>query len=524
MSDKNTTELRLTQNHPVAELLSPALLFLLALSVRLLVVARWHFDGLYGQDSFVYFQQAVAIAENLPRGQLPPAGFFWPDGYPLLVALFFRLLGQSAPVAQLVGLLCGAALAPLAYALAGALFPQTGRRAGVVAGLIFATAGQVILSSVVIMADIPALFWAMLAAWLLTHTWHRPPAGRRSVWLLGVGIALALAIISRWIYALLLPAFAVYLLYQMRQHRDGWWMLLLPAVGGAVIFLPQLWLSLHHPEGLLHDWLLGWRPGNAFQRQFENVDGYFFYRLPVGLFYAQPAGHPAYLFPLLGLTALLGIYRLLARRAWLPVILLLGWSGPVYLFLAGIPYENFRFGLTLYPPLALLAGYGVSELWERARWRRFIQAATLLSLAGMLAWAFPVLDEFLTAQNNSKAIVHRVDEIVPPDATLLAFGLTLTLQHYTSRHTLELYVLDPVALDALTRREPNLYLLVDPINIERQWLGRPPERNYRWLREHATLTPIGTFSPYQLYRVQRSDVIQQERGAFDAHRPDPPRF
>ena len=39
-----------------------------------------------------------------------------------------------------------------------------------------------------------------------------------------------------------------------------------------------------------------------------------------------------------------------ARKDWGPLILLLGWGGLVYLFLAGIPFQNFRFGLTLYPP------------------------------------------------------------------------------------------------------------------------------------------------------------------------------
>ena len=55
-------------------------LFLLALLIRLAVIVHWRFDGLYGQDAFAYFQQAVAIAERLPHGPLPSTGFFWPEG------------------------------------------------------------------------------------------------------------------------------------------------------------------------------------------------------------------------------------------------------------------------------------------------------------------------------------------------------------------------------------------------------------------------------------------------------------
>ena len=106
------------------------------------------------------------------------------------------------------------------------------------------------------------------------------------------------------------------------------------------------------------------------------IDGHFVYRLPVGIFYAEPAGHPAYLFPLLGLTVPWGIWRLWRERNWGPLILLLGWGGPVYLFLAGIPYQNFRFGLTLYLPLVPLGRIlgsvtcGISLPYGRSHRRR----------------------------------------------------------------------------------------------------------------------------------------------------------
>ena len=102
---------------------TPLFLFIVALFVRLAVVAIWQFDGLYGQDAFAYFQQAVAITERLPQGRLPPTDFFWPNGFPLLAALAMLVLGKTALAAQFVSLLCGAALAPLVYGLSRELFP-----------------------------------------------------------------------------------------------------------------------------------------------------------------------------------------------------------------------------------------------------------------------------------------------------------------------------------------------------------------------------------------------------------------
>jgi len=181
----------------------------------------------------------------------------------------------------------------------------------------------------------------------------------------------------------------------------------------------------------------------------------------------------------------------------------LGWGGPVYLFLAGIPYQNFRFGLTLYLPLVVLAGFGLSDLWNCSSTRRLTQAAVVFSLLGMLTWAYPMLNRFLTTATESKEIARRVAQAVPPEATLLTFGLTLAVGHYTPLHTQELFFLDASSLDALTELRSPLYLLLDVGSVDSQWRGRPPEVNYRWLRDHTTLTQIRDFPPYTLFRVQR---------------------
>jgi hypothetical protein len=489
-------------------------LFLVALLIRLAVVIFWRFDGLYGQDPFAYFQQGIAIGEKLPQGHPPPLDFFWPNGFPLLIALSVAFLGPTVLAGQLISLLCGALLAPLAYLLARDLFPETGHRAGVLAALIVAFAGQPLLSSVVIMADMPALFWATLSAWLVVRATRQP---RQAGWLLlGAGATVGLAIISRWVYGLVVPGLAAYILFTLRQKQITWWHPFLAVVSGSLILLPQLYLSLNRPEGILHSWLLGWRPANFFLRHFENIDGQFNYRLPVGVFYAQPAGHPAYIFPLLGVAALWGLWRLWRAKNRRALILLLGWLIPVYLFLAGIPYQNFRFGLTLYMPLVILSGFGVDDLWGRAEqtspiYKRLVAGGVLISLVGMLLWAYPMLNNFLRAQNYQKAIARQVETLLPPEAILLTFDITLTFQHYTQLKVLEFFYCDETALDMLTRTQAPLYLFLNLPNIKTQWQGREPERNYLWLKENTTLAELGTIPPYQLFKVER-DLATQETG------------
>jgi hypothetical protein len=94
--------------------LLPLLLFLFALLVRLALVAVAEFDGLYGQDSFAYFYYALSLREAVGAGDLPPP-FFWPLGYPALVALATLLTGPQPFAGQFVSLLTGAAVAPLVY-------------------------------------------------------------------------------------------------------------------------------------------------------------------------------------------------------------------------------------------------------------------------------------------------------------------------------------------------------------------------------------------------------------------------
>ena len=479
-------------------------LFAGALLIRLAAIWIWRFDGLYGQDAFAYYQQALAIAERAPQGLLPPTDFFWPNGYPLLAALFMGLLGRSELAAQLVNLLCGAALSPLVYALSRDLFPKIGRRAGVWAGLIVAVAGQPILSSIVIMADIPALFWATLAAWWLVRAWQPPSV--RAGFLLLAGLALGLAAATRWVYVLLALPFAAYALAQ--TGRRQWRSLLLPVVGGLSVLLPQVWLSLNRPESLLHSWLLNWRISNGWGRQFAHIDGDYTYPLPVGIYYLQPLAHPNYMLPVLGLAALWGMWHLWRSRAWAALVLLGGWFGVVYLFLAGIPYENFRFGLTLYLPAVLLAGLGVERLRaappvkiERRMWERAVHIVVVASLLGMGLWAVRSMDRFLSAQNQSKATAQAVARIPPANASVLAFGLTLTLQHYTDLHVVEFYNLNPETLDAATTSAAPVYLLVDPVNIAQQWQERPPAINYQWLQAHRMLTRLADFPPYSLFQI-----------------------
>jgi hypothetical protein len=114
--------------------------------------------------------------------------------------------------------------------------------------------------------------------------------------------------------------------------------------------------------------------------------------------------------------------------------------------------------------------------------------------------------EFVTTQNVGKAIVAQVEQSVPTDATLITFGLTLTARQYTRLNVVELFDQDSASLDALTRSESAIYLLLDPGNVESQWRGRKPDVLYQWLKQHAAVIAIDSFATYELFQVRRTSV------------------
>src|SRR4051794_1138174 len=82
----------------------------LCAALALLVRVLWTFDGLYGQDAYAYFRYAAGLWRNEP---LPI--FYWPAGYPLLVAPLLPFAGWSSFAGQLVSILSGAAASALTF-------------------------------------------------------------------------------------------------------------------------------------------------------------------------------------------------------------------------------------------------------------------------------------------------------------------------------------------------------------------------------------------------------------------------
>ncbi len=471
------------------DLLLALALMAAALAVRLAALASAPLDGLYGQDAYAYYGHALDLRAVLAAGTAPPP-FFWPAGYPALLASVFAMFGESAAAGQAVSLLLGAALAPLAFGLARAA--DVKRPGAVLAGLLMAANGQAIQSSLVLMADVPALFWASVSALALLLGLRSKRAG----WFALTGAALGLAVITRWANLLLFAPFAAAFL----AGRGRWRGAAFSALAFAVILFPQLLISANSPYPTFnHAWVQGWSPLNAFTRDFVNVDGVFHYAQINAAFYASAALDPYFLAPILLPLIVLGVYAL----RWPPRLIFGGWALLGWLFLAGIPYQNIRFGLLMSPALAVLAGAGFGWVWsilaKRSRWRIAAVMFVTVAFVWMLAASLPRVQSFLITQQDDKEAVSWAIEHIADGATVYTSGLTLALKYAAALDVHELYGLEPEALRH--NAQTGDYVLVNRWQIENQWAKTPIQAAVHVLEAERGLSPIARHGYYTLYRV-----------------------
>lgn len=494
------------------------------------------FDGLYGQDPYAYYDYATGPLRQALLQLQPPPPFTWPPGYPLLVALTSFAVGVTPRTGQVVSLLAGA-LTPLFTALLAYEVWSRGWQGGsedhgsrltahavpLLAGLLVALVGQLWQSSVVVMADTTGLAAATLGMWALARYGRGDTKPTSLAWLILAAAALAFAILARWAYALAaIPATAYALLLLARQWPRRALGHGLAAALAALVVLSPMWLPALRAwaaaggEALpfavdLH--VYSWNLLNAMRREFVTADGLLSYRWPNGLWYALAPAHRFYFTPLLAPLLIPGLWAVLRRREAGPLFLLVGWAAVIILFHAGAPWQNFRFNLAHLPPLAILVAIGAAAVanWLAGRIQNgaarrlalLLLAGYLLAGTALMAYGGRALTRgFIDRKNADLALVRQVEAAVSPDADLVTFGLTLTLQHYSHLPTHEIFYLDETALAALTGSGTPLYLLLDLENVQRQWQGRPPEANYRWLQENTTLRLRASLPPYTLFEVQ----------------------
>jgi 4-amino-4-deoxy-L-arabinose transferase-like glycosyltransferase len=465
-----------------------------ALSARLIVLRGTGFDGLYGQDAYAYHAFAHDLAAFVGEGRaLPP--FFWPLGYPALLAT----IGGGVPAGLALSIILGSLLSPLTYLLARQLDQKP--HAAAAAALIPALGGQAIQSSLVIMSDVPALFWALISiAALLAYIRGRGTGG----WLVVSALTLALSAITRWLYLVLMIPWLVLLM--TRRPRPARLAFYLAGAGLVVmpLIIAQAAYSLGNPfPSLNHPYVTGWSPAHILARTFDTPDGHLAYAQTNAVFYAQVGHTLPYLSPLLTILLIGGVALLVVSAGWRTSLLLLAWIALPYVFLVGIPYQNIRFMLIMLPPIALVASTVISrfspELNTRHPERWLLIGLTCAGLLHTAADGLPYARAFIERQQQDKAILFWARDSLPENARVYTQGLTGALSAYTTLQAVEIWGQTPEALAALPPM--TAYVIVNEWQIAHQWAGQSPQIALDWLRQTYGLTWITRVGNWTVYAL-----------------------
>ena len=447
-------------------------------------VLMHHSHGATGSDPYCYLQMAVDLATKgsplhvypladlarcagvslwptVPVGYHAPLGgnmvrTVWPLGWPLLLAPFVWLGGEGA---ALLAAPSFALLAAWLTFLAGReLWPGQGHLLGGLAALLLLTSPESLLRAVVPMADAAAQACTALLLWALARA-------RRSDqlrWSTVAGVALATAYFVRHPLIWLAPAGVLALACSSWSSPRRGKHLAALALGMAPCLLLDLvyrWRVFASPWATESpEWfLISWR--NVLPTLGRTLQDGWLRR-----------GEFGYLWPLI-IVGLGAMWRD-RRQCVLPLLLGAGFVGALGFQLC---YRALRWRdlISLFPFLALWAGYGICRLWQWARGRslrRVLVLALLLVLVS--ARTVPILDlpwrgtieifGYVSARQRAAYDQLAVDL---PENAVIGTGLGAgSIAHYTGRATVRPAAWTPEELNrfvALLKQGGRPFYLLD---------------------------------------------------------------
>jgi hypothetical protein len=517
-----------------SNLIPPLALTTLGVAAVAYLLARYPYDGMYGQDTYAYYGQALAWWREMRSDPPPEFAFYtsqafrWPVGYHLHVMLGF-LFGGTGPWGGWALNLAMMALCPtLVYTLVRGLFPDIPRItrliAGTLAGGLLLASGTYMRFGLSLMADVPALFWGLIGLNAAVRAW--PPNGgtreNRRGWALLSGLALGLAVLNRYGALLLLPPLFAYLIVRRRTGRVEPQVGALRSAGLAfagfvVALLPQVAYLLTHESGAGYSaFISDWSPSNLFASTLSSTDGTLTYGMPMLAFFVVTpliSAEAGFLSLSLLPALVVGSVYVCRARAWpAPAFLFVWWLGSVLLY-SGTPYQAHRFVILYLPALTIIIGLGVaysSRVFLGTNAPRLLRACALLlvlSAGAGVVHGWLGVERWVGTHANFKREEQAVLALVrdaaqgglPPH--LVAFGQTAALHHYTGWPALDLYNHDRDSLAPFLAASRPRLIIVPEDSLRTQWVGTPTGERWEWLKATYSLTLQGRAGQYSVYRV-----------------------
>lgn len=445
------------------------------------------FDGLYGQDGYEYVRYSESLTQFFKEG-VPPGDFFWPIMYSLAGSILSLLWNNPIAWLQLVSIWSLFFIAIYAVKIIQLLYTDHAKHIIPYILSLGILSPYMLRFGVSVMSDCFGLaLWVVGIYHIIKYARNQQPYSICFSFLL-----LGFSIMTRYVNFVICLPFIIYGMSVTKFSLKRIGFLLIAVICLMIPGIPHFFIKQAESlQFINHQHLMSWSPMNMIQRKFINLDGTSINVLPNILYGMLGIFHPRYF--LLGLPLLLLGIRKIKLNKEVQVFII---TGVLYItFLVGIPFQNNRFLLPLLPIALFIlypsAQFGVSLITKKylpMAWTGLILLQLTLSFIGL----WPVWNRY---QFEHKVIVY-AKQFEPATIYTLDLYACLNGRKYKGK-------IKNLFSETLTSLDSNSIIIIQPDVLMKQWKGKLPEQNWKFINANYTLTEIRQFNNgWRVFKTQ----------------------
>ncbi len=472
------------QNQKNTFILIGSLLVLFFITINIII----GFNGLYGQDSYDYLRFTKALSEYFETGN-DPGSFFWPVNYPFFGAIISILVPSDILSLQLLSYLSYLVSAFLVYKIINILYQPSKRALNVYLAINFLFSPYLLRAGLVAMSDMLALAFTLAAFLGVLNYWK---SKQKFHFILAI-IFSALAAFTRYhAFVILLPSiiFAISIVIKRKDYQLFFYGMLV----SLVFILPTIWLkedSFLNFTG--HQWFTDWSPKNWIHNSFNTSDGIATYRFPNIIYGFIFLVHPG--FYLLGFLLILFIKKADFKKPISKLLLIMMILNG--LFIAGIPFQNLRFHILIYPFALILLFPAFIRLMEWGVSKSMLRKAIfLISILIQTALFVYLFEKFYESNKLEKSIATTVGNY--QGNPVYTFAIDQAIKTYEQEKDIE-----NIWYNKYENFQKGSLFLFNEKKFEKQWQGKNPWTNWENANKKYTLKTLETLPEgWVLYEIQ----------------------
>ena len=446
------------------------------------------FNGLYGQDSYDYLRFTKALSSYFTSGT-NPGSFFWPVNYPFFGAILSLFIPSKIFALQLLSYLSFVVSGVLLYKIIEIIFQASRKSIVVYLALFFLLSPYLLRGSLVIMSDMLALAFS-LAVFLFVVKYTK--TGMRIDFLFAIVFSFLAGFTRHHAFVILFVPM-LYSLYLVLKRKD-YLLLLYSILTALLVVFPTIWFKGNDFTNFTHhQWFTDWSPVNWFSNSFNTSDGQASYRFPniiYGFFYLV---HPGFIFP--GLLLILFInkneFTRLPARLLLAMIVLNG------LFIAGIPFQNLRFHIIIFPFALILFFPAFLKLTKKVSTNNTLKITVIVLTVIIQTSLFTYIFQKFNSDNKlEKLIATTVGRY--KGNPVYTFAIDQAINTYQPEKDIR-----NIWYNKYENFEPGSLFLFNEKKFKKQWEGKNPWINWQNVNKNYKLEILETLpGGWALYEIQ----------------------